>query len=314
MAAPDHKPKPCRSIATNAFNIVLLKLIKEARAHAPFKKAFDAAFRAHSSSSDRFVFDKGCEAHPNEFAPLARVIAADSAEPWSLDMVLDSVVVVGLPVSAFVDALDAASLENYLITLTCLWLIFDSPSPVQADVEALVSKLQSIECGEEVDIDDVMDDRVNKLLQRLINNSVDSGVGDGAAGSGGAPDLNDVLKVKPEEFMASLQDSKIASLAQEISSSINLGDDPKEVLSGGGIGTMIKTVSDTINRKINDGSLNHQELLSEALGVMKSLNTSKIFKNMNVNMGALQQAARMNETRSRLREKAARRAGGPVEV
>ncbi|KAG2424899.1 hypothetical protein HXX76_014057 [Chlamydomonas incerta] len=309
-STPTQKPAPCRAFAVNAFNIVLLKLIKEARSHAPFKKAFDAAFRAHSSS-DRFVFDKACATHPQEFAPLGRALASES-EAWTLESVADKVVVVGLPVSAFMDALDPASLENYLITLACLWLIFDSPSPVQADVEALMSKLQSIENGEEVDIDDVMDDRVNQLLQRLIGNSMmDPCAGQGAADSeGGAPDLNDMLKVKPEEFMASLQDSKIASLAQEISNSINLGDDPKEVLSGGGIGSMIKTVSETINKKISDGSLNHNELLSEALGVMKSLNTSRVFKNMNLNMSALQQAARMNETRTRLREKAARRGGG----
>jgi hypothetical protein len=263
--------------------------------------------------------------YPEEFKDLALLIT-ESEDAWSLEQVSAGAVVAGLQVSAFTDVMDSLSVENYLLTLSCIWLIFASDKPAQQDVNALLHKLQCIEAGEDVDIDDILDDRVSCMLQRMIHNNIvvqagaactgessgDGGTDGEADGGDSMPDFSDMLKVKPDEFMKSIQNSKIATLAQEISQSINLGDDPKEMLSGGGIGNMIKSVSETISKKISDGSLNHQELLSEAMGVMKSLNTNKLFKNMNINMGALQQMSRANDTKTRLREKLNRGKTGVV--
>jgi hypothetical protein len=159
-------------------------------------------------------------------------------------------------------------------------------------VEALLRKLSDIEEGGEVDADDVLDDRIAAMLRRL---------GDNCAGMD--EDLSNVLKVKPEELAAQMQNSKIASLAQEISKSIDLESvqDPKDLLSGGMLGNMIKTVSETVHKKISDGSLNHEELLSEAFGMMKSLNTNQLFKGLN--MRNLSKMAGDANMKARMRDK-----------
>jgi hypothetical protein len=284
-----------KTYIVNAFNIVLLKFIKEVRSNASLKKTFDTEFRKHMKS-DKIVFDKDLPIYLEEFKPLANKIAV-SNDGFSLDLFKDDVVMCGMTLRNFIDTFEKVSLENYLLTLSCISVIHDNHGSSQKDVDVLLTKLSDIEDGNDVDIDDILDDNISSMLKRLINNNDTIG--------NDADDLSKILNVKPEEFVEKLSNSKIATLAQEISQNIDIGnvENPKDILGGGALGNMIKTVSDTIHKKINDGSLNHEELLGEALGMMKSLNTNSLFKNMNINKNALNQMSRMTDTKSRLREK-----------
>lgn len=284
----------------NAFNIILLKLIKEVRAVPDLKKDFDTAYRKHLQS-DKVVFDKDAPGFVRDFKPIAEAVGeAVEAGAFELEALKENPVLCGLPLGIMIPHLDRVALENYLLTLSCVSRIHEH-HPAQSDVDTLMKKLSDIEEGEDVEVDDILDDRISAMLHRLMDNNV----------SATEQDLDDILKVKPEELAAQMQNSKIASLAQEISKSMDFESvkDPKDLLSGGMLGNMIKTVSDTVHKKINDGSLNHEELLSEAFGMMKSLNTNQLFKGLNLrNLSRMASQTATADTKTRMRRKVDERA------
>ena len=125
--------------------------------------------------------------------------------------------------------------------------------------------------------DDVMDDDLVKILDCIKEYGCTSRVKAEATTSGeSSSDTPD-----PLGFFEKLNNSKIADIAKEISKDIDVSslkaDSPDEVLKnlfstngdgGNMLGNIIQKVSTTLNDKISNGELRHEDLLGEAMSMM----------------------------------------------
>ena len=172
--------------------------------------------------------------------------------------------------------------------------VFDSNEIEKDDIEGLM--------------EDIIDDDIKTVLWKIYDNkeylknivSKDDIVDDSY---NGLPNL---------DFM---KNTKIGNLAKEISETIDVSklniENPEELLNvenifnGGGsnnvIGDIIKTVGDQISLKIQNGELNQEELMTEALGMMGNLNMGGENDMMSQMMNMMN--ANQNPTRRRLQKK-----------
>jgi hypothetical protein len=172
--------------------------------------------------------------------------------------------------------------------------VFDSNEIEKEDIEGLM--------------EDIIDDDIKTVLWKIYDNkeylknivSKDDIVDDS---DNGLPNL---------DFM---KNTKIGNLAKEISETIDVSklniENPEELLNvenifnGGGsnnvIGDIIKTVGDQISSKIQNGELNQEELMTEALGMMGNLNMGGENDMMSQMMNMMN--ANQNPTRRRLQKK-----------
>lgn len=121
-------------------------------------------------------------------------------------------------------------------------------------------------------LEDILDDDIQKMLMKMFNDrlNVTKPI------MGGGLEMDDKL-----EF---LNNTKIGELAKEISSCINFDglnmdnpDNLSDMFSRGGsnmLGDIIQTVGTKITQKIQNGEINQEELMSEAMSMMGSLNTA----------------------------------------
>lgn len=170
--------------------------------------------------------------------------------------------------------------------------VFDTDNIDKIDVEGLM--------------DDIIDDDIKTILWKIYDNkeylkNVVSN--DDIDGVEGLPNL---------DFM---KNTKIGNLAKEISETIDVSklniENPEDLLNvenifnGGGsnnvIGDIIKTVGDQISLKIQNGELNQEELMKEALGMMGNLNMGGENDMMSQMMNMMN--ANQNPTRRRLQKK-----------
>jgi hypothetical protein len=131
----------------------------------------------------------------------------------------------------------------------------------------------------------------------------------------------------PMSVLENLNNSKIASLAKEISKDIDLSaintDKPDEMIknifdfSGNNnvLGNIIQKVSSTLNNKITSGEIKHDELISEAMSMMNMFGGGSnpmagnpLFNQMMKSMksgkaGLKQDVIKKGDTRERLRKK-----------
>lgn len=102
----------------------------------------------------------------------------------------------------------------------------------------------------------------------------------------------------PLEFLQGLENSKIASLAKEITSEIDLSnlsiDKPEDItklmdMSEGNnfLGNIVSKVSNKLTEKLNTGELKQEDLMSEAMSVMGALNNGDGLGGLLKNMGGL---------------------------
>lgn len=172
--------------------------------------------------------------------------------------------------------------------------VFDKEEIEKEDIEGLM--------------EDIIDDDIKTVLWKIYDNkeylknivSKDDIVDDS---DNGLPNL---------DFM---KNTKIGNLAKEISETIDVSklniENPEELLNvenifnGGGsnnvIGDIIKTVGDQISSKIQNGELNQEELMTEALGMMGNLNMGGENDMMSQMMNMMN--ANQNPTRRRLQKK-----------
>lgn len=171
--------------------------------------------------------------------------------------------------------------------------VFDTDNIDKSDVEGLM--------------DDIIDDDIKTILWKIYDNKEylknvvsNDDIIDGVEG---LPNL---------DFM---KNTKIGNLAKEISETIDVSklniENPEELLNvenifnGGGsnnvIGDIIKTVGDQISLKIQNGELNQEELMKEALGMMGNLNMGGENDMMSQMMNMMN--ANQNPTRRRLQKK-----------
>lgn len=148
-------------------------------------------------------------------------------------------------------------------------------------LEQSVTLLSHIQKGAldayESERDDVIDDDLTKILDCIKEYGCTTRV---KAETATATESNNAFP-DPMGFFEKLNNSKIADIAKEISQDIDVSslkaDSPDEVLknlfssnSDGGnvLGNIIQKVSTTLNDKISNGELRHEDLLGEAMSMM----------------------------------------------
>jgi hypothetical protein len=137
--------------------------------------------------------------------------------------------------------------------------------------------------------EDIIDDDVAKLVSKV--SSVTSLVEPEqfAPSEGGLPSF---------DILQSLENSKIANLAKEITSEIDLSklsiDKPEDIsklmdMSGDNnfLGNIVSKVSSKLTEKLNNGELKQEELMNEAMSVMGALNGGDGIAGLLKNMGGL---------------------------
>jgi hypothetical protein len=138
-------------------------------------------------------------------------------------------------------------------------------------------------------IDSIVDDDIVKLLSKV------------STVSGAVPkqfEASSSATANPLEFLQGLENSKIASLAKEITSEIDLSnlsiDKPEDIsklmdMSDGNnfLGNIVSKVSNKLTEKLNTGELKQEDLMNEAMSVMGALNNGDGLGGLLKNMGGL---------------------------
>lgn len=216
------------------------------------------------------------------------------------------------------------SFKYYLYILMVLGYIYKLEDIDEEKKEILLRKTfdiinsvdtNVIENNEELEkhLDDILDDDLRKLLfkmyldRKMVKESV--------------------MKLDTEDLNGGLEflnNTKIGELAKEISSSIDMSklnmENPEDMLnlnnlftgSNNMLGDIIQTVGTKITQKIQNGEINQEELMNEALSMMGSLNSSGHGDMMSQMMGMMSGMGNMmdpgkrdNKTRQRLQKKLA---------
>ena len=215
-------------------------------------------------------------------------------------------VAIRVVVEAVSDDNEAAnSVRCYLYILAVLCATYAECTSGNVDgngalVSNVLEALSRIQNGgaDNVDVDGIMDDDIVALVNRLeevtATAALASNEDDGKDAGGG---LEDLLK--------SLENSKIADLAKEISQDIDISkfasdaavENPAELLnfanlgdSNSLLGSIVSKVGNKIQGKLSSGELRHDELLSEAMSLLKAFDSNKAFAG-NPMMGNLMKAA-----------------------
>jgi hypothetical protein len=165
--------------------------------------------------------------------------------------------------------------------------------------------------------DDLIDDDIKEILEVIKE-----------YGDVGKVDIQKEREaLDPMSVLENLNNSKIASLAKEISKDIDLSaintDKPEEMIknifdfSGNNnvLGNIIQKVSSTLNNKITSGEIKHDELIGEAMSMMNMfaggnnpMAGNPLFNQMMKSMktgkaGLKQDVIKKGDTRERLRKK-----------
>lgn len=154
-------------------------------------------------------------------------------------------------------------LVGYLYVLALL-VVVDRHENRDAIFMAVMEAINAVQKNEPYSqlIDDIIDDDVHGLLDRIAANSTFRGSASGPAG--------------PEEpFEAKMAGSKIGAIAKEIAQSIDLEginiDNPADLLNGSNsalIGDLVSKVGSKLQQSFQNGSVNQEDLMKEAVSMM----------------------------------------------
>jgi len=180
---------------------------------------------------------------------------------------------------------DALTVKSYVFLLLTI-LRFDSAPAVADDDdddddgaltdrerELLLSKILGIWNNAEVDLDEVLDDTLLRILSRV--RALRAQMAESTPIKS-CPGLFD------GEGLEFLKNTKIGALADEIARDVDMsslaGVKPEDILSGtadlNSLGSIFSSVGATIQNKLQTGELDQDELLREAIGFAGNLNTS----------------------------------------
>lgn len=154
---------------------------------------------------------------------------------------------------------------------------------------------------------DIIDDDIKSLVSKIkvfdvVNDDIK------------IDETADTMPVPPKDFLESIENSKIANIAKEISKEIDISniniEKPEDVAklmdfsgSNNFLGNIVSKVSTKLTEKISSGEINQDDLLSEAMSMMGMLNgggaggasgIADILKNMG-GLGGMLNNPMMNE-------------------
>jgi hypothetical protein len=289
----------------------------------------------HATTTHRFIERYGQSLKPNIFATILEnqdFIKEESVKPLRIirKITINDII-------ESVSNVDNEMLKTYIYTFSLLAYVYskcadlessDSESDESDESDAskvdLINKvlhyLNLVQNGETCDLGEVDDKNIVTLITNLSKIATKNSFRGQETPTPNSSDL--------------LQNTKIGSLAKEISEEIDLSklnlDKPEEllnpaaILSGGGGNTVltdiISKVGSKIHEKIDKGELKHEELMSEAFGMLGMLGKSgdstaasflnnPMFKDVMKNMGGAMNMAKNSDraksshVRDRLRKK-----------
>jgi hypothetical protein len=126
------------------------------------------------------------------------------------------------------------------------------------------------------ELEDIIDDDIKQLLLKIkVFESTNDDIK--------IDEATDALPTPPTEFLQSIENSKIADLAKEISKEIDISnisiEKPEDVAklmdfsgSNNFLGNIVSKVSTKLTEKISSGEIKQEDLLSEAMSMMSMLN------------------------------------------
>jgi hypothetical protein len=168
----------------------------------------------------------------------------------------------------------------YILSLFAHMYKLEDENELLEQVLKLVSAIQNGSEEYEQEKDDVIDDDIKALLEKIKEYGGQTKVNIDASGSTDSFD--------PSKILDSLNNSKIANLAKEISKDIDLSgiktDNPDDLIknmfnmSGENnvLGNIIQKVSSTLNEKISTGEFKQEDLIGEAMNMMNMFSGSGV--------------------------------------
>lgn len=204
----------------------------------------------------------------------------------------------------------------YLYILVLYSDLYNMTDDEDRDVlfETYTKAISTIQKEEQLDLDNIYDTNIKKLLQQIEVVSQPSI----------SPEPSDASPAfDPTEM---LQNTKIGALAQEIAKEVDVSninvDRPEELLNPANLfsgnsplGDIIGKVGSKIHDKISKGELRHDELMTEAFSMLKMFNgaggnpmMAEMMKNMasgkaKVNTSTLNKMATRDRLRSKLEDR-----------
>lgn len=169
------------------------------------------------------------------------------------------------------------TLKSYFYILVILNHISNLAASSELEAEkvydAVITCLRKIQRGEDhvSELDDILDDDVKNVLEKLhkvFSCKVDVK----------EPDVSALPPFNP----GMLENTTIGSLAKEIASELDVSkiniEKPEDLLNFNAnnnlLGSIVGKIGSKVNEKIEKGELKHEDLLGEAMGLLKSLGGS----------------------------------------
>jgi hypothetical protein len=216
-------------------------------------KKYNDEFRKHVKTHFK-VFDKASPSYFETIKKQFEKVEEEKADIQSVDIIPD------MSVSIILDQVEENE-KNTVLSYLYIFQVIVAISNFEDDtiLEKVLDIIKTIQENEEVDekLKEVLDDDISNILLKLKT----------------------VLycpKDKSDNPFSMLENSKIGSLAKEISNEINIGDlnisSPEQLLdfsnftsSNNVLGNIISKVSDKIQNKISNGEISQTDLVNEAL-------------------------------------------------
>jgi hypothetical protein len=311
----------------NRFLIDMLLNLKSE--NAGLKKALSkAAHKAIDPTSDAYV------KHALSTLPKAALVDPDAdpsqclADPTVLAFEPLSGVSFGTALEGLPEACHA-SLRTYVYILASLTATYGECLAGDAGALAcnVIQVLARVQVGDADDaLDGILDEDIACLLERVGELSASAKIDASTPFAGG-----DEGGGTTDAFMKAMENSKIADLAKEISKEIDVsqikGDNPMDLLnfanlgdSNSVLGSIVGKVGSKIQSKLATGELKHEDLLAEAVSMLKMFDGNSAIAN-NPLIGNMLNAAqsgllggvntgatKTSSARERLRQKLAKQA------
>jgi hypothetical protein len=167
-----------------------------------------------------------------------------------------------------------ASIKVYVLLFTFLSIVKG-----RDDEEEMLSILGEYQSGNVKSAEDILDEDVKSILDQIVVPA--------AAAEAAAP---------PKSFEEALSNSTIGDLAKEIASDINIDNinvsRPEDLFNGQNshlIGDIVGKVTNNLQKKMADGTLNQEKIMSEAMSLLGSMGggNNDMLKNMMSMMGGM---------------------------
>lgn len=185
--------------------------------------------------------------------------------------------------------------ESLQSTLKTYVLLFTFLSIVKGrdDEEEMLSILGEYQSGNVKSSEDILDEDVKSILDQIVVVTPEAGTGSAFA---------------PNNFEEALTNSSIGDLAKEIASDINIDNinvsRPEDLFNGENshlIGDIVGKVTSNLQKKMANGSLNQDKIMSEAMSLLGTMGggNNDMLKNMMSMMGGGGGAGSHSSSRAR---------------